>query len=236
MSRSRCNALDVRRGRRVSSLAAATLVATVGLIYSTAVAAVATGRPSTLLVATKDAAPVGPYLVAANGYTLYTFALDTKSRSACNGVCAKLWPPVLVKKGTALSRIEHGLKSSRLGEIKRSNGTLQLTYEGRPLYRFAGDKAPGQRRGQGFEHVWSVALVTPAPTTPSAATAPTSAPAAPPSSTPTTSAPVSSSSSGSPPPTSPPVTSPPPTTPPTTAPPTPTTPPTTQPPGGGYGY
>ena len=235
MFRSRSNALGRQRPTR--HLARVVLLATLALGVAASTAGIAAGTPTSILVIAKKGASGGLYLATARGFTLYTFSLDTRSKSACTGACAKLWPPVLVKKGTPLSKIEHGLKASRLGEIRRSDGTLQLTYEGKPLYRFAGDKLPGQRKGQGFERVWSVALVTPAAASAPIVTAPTSAPTTAPAAA---STPPASSGSGSPPatspqPTSPPPTSPPPTSPPTTAPP-PTTPPTTQPPGGGYGY
>ena len=211
-------------------------------VQAASVAEASAAKHATMLVSTMKSA-LGSYLETAHGLTLYTFSLDTTNKSACVGVCAKQWPPLLVPKGAKLSKVVHGVKTSKLGEIKRSNGKFQLTYEGKPLYRFAGDKSPGQMTGQGYDNVWSVALVTPVTTTASPV-APVVTPTPQATSTGSTgssgshASSGSSGSSGSPTPSSPPTTQPP-------APPTTTTPPpptTTQPPpnlgggGGGYGY
>ena len=129
-------------------------------------------KHAAVLVSTVKSTTLGAYLVTAKGLTLYTFSLDTSTKSACTGACAAQWPPVLVPKGARLSALVHGVKPSRLGEIKRSNRKFQLTYEGKPLYRFAGDKSAGQTTGQGFDKVWFVALVSPTVVT----TTPTVAP------------------------------------------------------------
>jgi predicted lipoprotein with Yx(FWY)xxD motif len=185
-----------------------------------------------VLVSTVKSTTLGSYLVTTKGLTLYTFSLDTRTKSACTGLCAAEWPPLLAPKGAKLSSLVHGVKPSRLGEVKRSNGKLQLTYEGKPLYRFAGDRSAGQMTGQGFDKVWFVALVSPAAVTATPNVAPVTTPAPLPTSTGSSGAHSSSgSSSGSSNPT--------PTQPPTTTP--------TQPPpnlggggsgggGGGYGY
>ena len=77
------------------------------------------------------------------GFTLYWFAPDTSTTLKCTGSCATFWPPV---KGpvTAGSGV-----TGTLGTITRSDGTTQATYDGHPLYTFAGDKAPGQANGNG---------------------------------------------------------------------------------------
>jgi predicted lipoprotein with Yx(FWY)xxD motif len=238
MLRPRSNVFGVDWRRMMCSFGALSL-AGLGITLVSSTLAAAANRQTTILVTTKESSMVGRYLATANGYTLYTFSLDTRTTSACNGSCAKLWPPVLVNRGVKLSKVTHGLPSSRIGEIRRSNGTLQLTYEGKPLYRFEGDKAPGQLTGQGFEHVWFVAVVSPAPSAAALATSPTTAPAPSPAASSTNSNSGSTSSNSpaatSPPPTSPLPTSPPTTSPPTTSPPA-TSPPTTTQPPGGYGY
>ena len=77
------------------------------------------------------------------GFTLYWFAPDTSTTSKCTGSCATYWPPV---KGPATAG--SGVTGT-LGTITRSDGTTQATYDGHPLYTFAGDKAPGQANGNG---------------------------------------------------------------------------------------
>lgn len=80
-------------------------------------------------------------LTNAQGYTLYWFAPDTVTTSKCYGACAKAWPPV---KGPATAG--PGV-TGKLGTIKRSDGSLEATYNGHPLYTFIGDTAPGQAKG-----------------------------------------------------------------------------------------
>ena len=80
-------------------------------------------------------------LTSANGFTLYSFAPDTPTSSKCYGSCAVYWPPVT---GTAAA--SPGVPG-RVGTIRRTDGTEQLTYNGRPLYTYIGDSAPGQARG-----------------------------------------------------------------------------------------
>jgi len=82
-------------------------------------------------------------LTNASGFTLYSFAPDTPTKSNCNGSCATFWPPV---KG-ALSA--SGVKGT-FGTIKRADGTTQTSFDGHPLYTYVGDKAPGQAKGNGL--------------------------------------------------------------------------------------
>jgi predicted lipoprotein with Yx(FWY)xxD motif len=80
-------------------------------------------------------------LVNAKGFTVYWFGPDSAARSNCNGACAVYWPPVKgpVAAGAGVT--------GRLGTIRRSDGSLQATYNGHPLYTYVGDRAPGQARG-----------------------------------------------------------------------------------------
>jgi predicted lipoprotein with Yx(FWY)xxD motif len=82
-------------------------------------------------------------LTSAKGFTLYSFAPDTSTMSKCNGTCAQNWPPV---KGAARAS---GVKGT-FGTIKRSDGSVQATFDGHPLYTFVGDTAPGQNKGNGL--------------------------------------------------------------------------------------
>jgi predicted lipoprotein with Yx(FWY)xxD motif len=101
---------------------------------------------------TVDAKPVGAagtVLVAgANGMTVYIFTKDVKDsgKSACTGSCLETWPALTVPAGatptggTALT--------GKLGTITREDdGTLQVTYNGLPLYFFKNDQAPGDANG-----------------------------------------------------------------------------------------
>jgi predicted lipoprotein with Yx(FWY)xxD motif len=83
-------------------------------------------------------------LTNAKGLTLYWFVPDTSTKSNCNGSCATYWPPV---KGPATAGA--GVTGS-LRTITRSDGSVQATYAGHPLYTYAGDTTPGQAKGNGI--------------------------------------------------------------------------------------
>ena len=99
---------------------------------------------------------MGPILTDSLGTTLYLWQADTGAKSTCTGACASAWPPLVTTgKPTAGS----GVRTSLLGTTKRANGTEQVTYNGHPLYRFAGDTAARQTNGQGstgFGALWYV--------------------------------------------------------------------------------
>ncbi|HEY3651042.1 MAG TPA: hypothetical protein VGL33_23960, partial [Streptosporangiaceae bacterium] len=105
---------------------------------SSAPAATATGTGTVLKTTTIGGTTV---LTNAKGFTLYSFAPDTPTASKCYGSCAVYWPPVT---GTAAA--SPGLPG-RIGTIKRTDGSEQLTYNGHPLYTYIADTAPGQARG-----------------------------------------------------------------------------------------
>ena len=80
-------------------------------------------------------------LTDARGLTLYWFAPDTSTKSACYGSCAAYWPPV-----TGTPSAGPGVTGT-LGTITRTDGTRQATYDGHPLYTYIGDSAPGTASG-----------------------------------------------------------------------------------------
>ena len=89
---------------------------------------------------------LGNIMVGSNGMTLYIFEADTAETSACYGPCASYWPPLLI----AQNRTPVGLEiTAKLGTIKRTDGTVQVTVNGRPVYYYAADAAKGDIRGQG---------------------------------------------------------------------------------------
>ena len=89
----------------------------------------------------------GKVLVSANGHTLYLFKHDHGTKSTCYGACATNWPPLVT---TAKATGGSGVKSALLGTTRRTDGKLQVTYHGHPLYWFSLDKKAGQTNGQGL--------------------------------------------------------------------------------------
>jgi predicted lipoprotein with Yx(FWY)xxD motif len=97
---------------------------------------------------------VGTVLVNSKSMTVYDFGKDRKSHSACTGTCAKRWP--FVKAPAKLPKALPGV-SGKLGVLVRPNGKRQLTVDGRPVYTFSGDHAPGDANGQGLRQgLWTV--------------------------------------------------------------------------------
>src|SRR4051794_39852173 len=79
---------------------------------------------------------LGNILVDSQGRTLYLFKKDTGSTSTCTGACAAAWPPLAA---SGRPTVGSGASASKVGTTKRSDGKLQVTYSGHPLYRFMGD-------------------------------------------------------------------------------------------------
>jgi predicted lipoprotein with Yx(FWY)xxD motif len=99
---------------------------------------------------------LGKVLVDAQGRTLYLFEADTGAMSNCAGACATAWPPVAT---TGKPTAGAGVDAAKLGTTKRTDGSTEITYNGHPLYTYAGDTAPGQTSGQaidGFGAEWYV--------------------------------------------------------------------------------
>jgi predicted lipoprotein with Yx(FWY)xxD motif len=131
-------------------------VAVLAACGSSASTATGGGAPATTPSATQQAAgsgtviktastSKGTVLVDAAGKTLYWFAIDTPTKSNCNGACATYWPPVIGKPSAASG----ASLTMALGTITRSDGKVQATYGGHPLYTYVGDSGPGQVKGNG---------------------------------------------------------------------------------------
>lgn len=79
------------------------------------------------------------------GKAVYLFEADTSTASTCYGACATAWPPVLTTGAPSITGGDMG----KLGTTTRTDGTKQVTYNGHPLYYFAGDTKPGDTNGEG---------------------------------------------------------------------------------------
>jgi predicted lipoprotein with Yx(FWY)xxD motif len=100
----------------------------------------------TITMASSD---LGDILVDGAGNTLYLFESDAQSASTCYDSCAGNWPPLVGSVSAG-----DGVDPSLLGTVARTDGTEQVTYNGWPLYQYAGDTAPGDTNGQGVGGVW----------------------------------------------------------------------------------
>ncbi|MFD9499118.1 hypothetical protein [Streptomyces sp. NPDC060035] len=114
--------------------------------YGPAAVSASPSKPAT--VDTKSADELGTILVDEKGRTLYLFRADKKNKSTCTGDCAEAWPPLL-SKGDA--KAGKGVDKKLLDITKRSGGDEQVTYNGHPLYYYAGDKKPGETNGQDLD-------------------------------------------------------------------------------------
>ncbi len=106
------------------------------------------GRAAKAIVSSAQKAKVGDVIVDAQGRTLYRFTAEAQGRPVCTGACAGTWPPATVASATALP--------ADVATVRRDDGALQLTYEGHPLYRYAGDSSPADANGEGVGGQWYV--------------------------------------------------------------------------------
>jgi predicted lipoprotein with Yx(FWY)xxD motif len=143
------NSNTTRRGRR--ALRPWHLLALAALLAGT-IAATALAASSAMTLSSAANATLGkPVVISSSGRTLYALSPETSKHLMCKSAeCFKVWPPVTVKSSKVKLKAASGVQG-HLGILKRSNGTLQVTLRGEPLYRFSGDSAKGQAHGQGLE-------------------------------------------------------------------------------------
>jgi predicted lipoprotein with Yx(FWY)xxD motif len=138
-------------------------------------AAIALATPGTVTINSAANTKLGERLVVnAQGLTLYALAPESRSHLLCkSSQCLTFWPPVTVPSRKTKLKAGPGVQG-RLGILRRSNGLLQLTLRGLPLYRFVKDHAKGETNGQGIEsfggtwHVVSASASSTKPATPPA--------------------------------------------------------------------
>lgn len=108
------------------------------------------------VVAVANNPKYGQILVDSKGITLYLFVADTGTQSTCYTSCATVWPPLLT---TGAPVAGTGAQQSKLGTTTRTDGKVEVTCGGHPLYYFLKDKVPGDTTGQavnGFGGLWWV--------------------------------------------------------------------------------
>ncbi len=108
----------------------------------------ASGSGSGATVITTATSSVGTFLIDGSGRAVYLWVKDTGNASSCTGACAGAWPPVTA---TGTVTASGGASASDLGTFTRSDGTKQVTYDGHPLYYYAGDSGAGMASGQGSD-------------------------------------------------------------------------------------
>jgi predicted lipoprotein with Yx(FWY)xxD motif len=140
--------------------AAALLIAACGGSTPSTAAASPSPSPSPIATGTKIAvatnAKLGSILVDDKGISVYLFVADTTKESTCYTSCAAIWPPVLTDGAPQAGT---GADASLLGTTTRTDGKVEVTYAGHPLYYFVQDKAAGDANGQGingFGALWWV--------------------------------------------------------------------------------
>ena len=104
------------------------------------------GGPATVRLA---GSTDGRFLVDSRGHSVYLFEKDEGNESYCSGACAAVWPPL---ETSTAPHAGAGVDDAALGTIKRSDGDMQVTYHGHPLYYYAADAStPGKTKGEDIE-------------------------------------------------------------------------------------
>jgi predicted lipoprotein with Yx(FWY)xxD motif len=98
---------------------------------------------------------LGEIVADAAGMSLYIFLPDNAGDPTCAADCAQAWPPFTVADGAAASAGD-GIDAAMLGTATHPEAGTQVTFNGWPLYYFAGDTAPGDTTGNGQGDVWYV--------------------------------------------------------------------------------
>jgi predicted lipoprotein with Yx(FWY)xxD motif len=109
---------------------------------------------SNLMLGIDENTVLGTYLVGYTGMTLYTYEKDTGASSTCYAQCAATWPPYIVSSSDTINT-QYGVNASKASIITRADGTLQVVYDGHPLYFYSGDTQE-TTNGQGQGGVWYV--------------------------------------------------------------------------------
>jgi predicted lipoprotein with Yx(FWY)xxD motif len=136
-----------RRRWRPSGLLVTVMIAM--LVFAGSLAAMALATSSTATVSSASNSTLGEEIVVdAQGRTLYALSPETTHHLLCkSSECLKFWPPLTVRSSKTKLLAGHGVHG-HLAILRRSNGVLQVTLGGLPLYRYSGDQAKGDANGQ----------------------------------------------------------------------------------------
>jgi len=126
----------------IAALAALSLLVTVGAPQ------VLAAKSSKRVAAEAENATLGnAVLTTTKGRTLYSLSVEKNGKFICTASCLSVWHPLMVPAGVK------PIGPVKLGTVKRPEGGTQVTYKGRPLYRFGGDTKAGQANGEGIKDV-----------------------------------------------------------------------------------
>ncbi len=114
---------------------------------TTSTSATGSGK-SAVTIDVADNPDLGQILTDGDGNTVYLFEKDDGGESYCSGECATAWPPVTTSGDATAGS---GADQSLISTIQRDDGTEQVTYDGHPLYLYAGDAKPGDTAGNGVD-------------------------------------------------------------------------------------
>jgi predicted lipoprotein with Yx(FWY)xxD motif len=123
------------------------LVALVAVLAVPAAAALAGTAPTKRVVKLEESNSGGTVLANLKGRTLYSLSVEKHGKFICTGGCLSVWHPLVVPKGVKPTG------PVKLGTVKRPDGRIQVSYQGRPLYSFAEDVKKGETNGEGFKDV-----------------------------------------------------------------------------------
>src|SRR5262249_13131059 len=118
------------------------------------VAAPVKAQAPTTLVSVSSSKDLGKFLVGDKGLTLYSYAPDPLNESTCYDQCAKAWPPLLVDSADKIT-VGDGIPGT-FSTVTRKDNTLQVAYNGVPLYYWFKDAKAGDTTGNRVGRVWWV--------------------------------------------------------------------------------
>lgn len=130
-----------------------------GTTATTAAPALTTTAPAARPTVATASTSLGTVLVDGAGRTLYTWDRDTGPTSTCVGNCAATWPPLVLPAGTTTP--VPGPNVSLLTAAPRPDDAtkLQVNWDGKPLYTYSADTAPGETKGDGVGGTWRAVKV-----------------------------------------------------------------------------
>jgi predicted lipoprotein with Yx(FWY)xxD motif len=152
LSLSACDSIDLTKQDQAATGTEAPAAGTEAPAAAATSAAAPSAAANVVGLKVRDDATLGKVVTDWKGWTLYRFEKDTPkpSKSNCEADCLAKWPYVPYVEGMKIDGVEQKL----IGKITRGDGSLQLTINSWPAYRYAGDTKVGETKGQGVGGTW----------------------------------------------------------------------------------